>query len=582
MFKKFLLIFLSLNVLFLSIFTPFAKAQTTCDEVGEPCCITPSGPRCDANSGLVCNTITNTCQTQAGSAGTWYFPNFDEWAERVHNTQNPDEIFGERYTQAQVVWVLYSLVYLILAGLGNQNVVVCVLQHASSLTDLTTYCEPILEELMNTQNQGGNGASLISPPNLTGRYLASIAKRLNIITEVQAQGFGFETALTPIQRLWVLVRNLTYFLLVLVTVVLAFMVMFRVKISPQTVITVQSAIPRIIIALILITFSYLIAGLLIDLMYVVIGLIATILANSGLVTGADAQFSTMFANLTTQNVMWLMFRYFLTFILIALLAIFSNALGVISLFVGVPTAILTSTWGPVLVVFLISIIVILVTLLILSFRTWFTLLKAFVNILLLTIIAPIQILLGVFGFGGFGAWMRKFIANLAVFPTVGVMFFLAFLFLASAIPDSISNALPALGRLLPFNPDPRVFGNSSWVPPLAWGTRDLDLLWLVVSVVIISLIPKTADIIKAMIEQRPFAYGAAIGEALAPPVGFYQTTRGAMRAASLGAIYSQMTSTPEPGQPGSLWQRLGERLRTTEGGPRQEALQAFIERLKKS
>ena len=49
--------------------------------------------------------------------------------------------------------------------------------------------------------------------------------------------------------------------------------MFRAKINPQTVVTIQSAIPKAVVALILVTFSYAIAGLMIDLMYLLIGLI---------------------------------------------------------------------------------------------------------------------------------------------------------------------------------------------------------------------------------------------------------------------------------------------------------------------
>jgi len=67
---------------------------------------------------------------------------------------------------------------------------------------------------------------------------------------------------------------------------MAFMIMFRVRISPQTVITVQSALPKIIFTLILITFSYAIAGFLIDLMYVVIGIFSFIVTQGGIFDGS--------------------------------------------------------------------------------------------------------------------------------------------------------------------------------------------------------------------------------------------------------------------------------------------------------
>lgn len=109
-------------------------------------------------------------------------------------------------------------------------------------------------------------------------------------------------------------------------------------------------------------------------------------------------------------------------------------------------------------------------------------------------------------------------SHLAVFPVAAVMFFVAFLFLGFAIPEGLGWARPFLARILPFNPDPGALGSTDWIPPLTWGSSDPDILWLAVSVVVISLIPKTADIIKSLIQGRPFAYGSAIGEAMGPAV----------------------------------------------------------------
>lgn len=92
-----------------------------------------------------------------------------------------------------------------------------------------------------------------------------------------AEGIGF-AALSPLSNLWKLFRDVSYVLLVLVIIGIGFMIMFRTKLDPQTVISVESSLPRIIVALIMITFSYAIAGFLIDLMYMVIGLAISILA----------------------------------------------------------------------------------------------------------------------------------------------------------------------------------------------------------------------------------------------------------------------------------------------------------------
>jgi preprotein translocase subunit SecG len=101
-----------------------------------------------------------------------------------------------------------------------------------------------------------------------------------------AEGIGF-AAIKPFMSIWKVFRDISYMLLVLVLIAIGFMIMFRTKINPQTVISVENSLPKIVVALLLITFSFPIAGFLIDLMYVVIALAISILAqaNSSLNVG---------------------------------------------------------------------------------------------------------------------------------------------------------------------------------------------------------------------------------------------------------------------------------------------------------
>lgn len=87
-----------------------------------------------------------------------------------------------------------------------------------------------------------------------------------------AEGIGL-AALTPIKEIWSLFRNLLYMVLVLILIAIGFMIMFRMKINPQTVVSIENSLPKIIIALLLITFSLPIAGFLIDLTYIIMGII---------------------------------------------------------------------------------------------------------------------------------------------------------------------------------------------------------------------------------------------------------------------------------------------------------------------
>jgi hypothetical protein len=101
-----------------------------------------------------------------------------------------------------------------------------------------------------------------------------------------AEGIGF-AAIKPFMNIWKVFRDISYMLLVFVLIAIGFMIMFRAKINPQTVISVENSLPKIVVALLLITFSFPIAGFLIDLMYVVIALAISILAqaNSSLNVG---------------------------------------------------------------------------------------------------------------------------------------------------------------------------------------------------------------------------------------------------------------------------------------------------------
>lgn len=92
-----------------------------------------------------------------------------------------------------------------------------------------------------------------------------------------AEGIGF-AAIKPISSLWKVFRDVAYLLVVVVIVAVGFLIMFRTKIDAQTAITAEQALPRIVITLLLITFSFPIAGFLIDLMYFLMAVTITIIA----------------------------------------------------------------------------------------------------------------------------------------------------------------------------------------------------------------------------------------------------------------------------------------------------------------
>lgn len=467
--------------------------------------------------------------THAQASGTWYSSDFGSWYKKVYSG-NEKDIFGERYTAAQVQWVIYGLWSFVLnAPLnGNTEVLNCLMnKEIGSCTDALTRALGAPEAIPtptsgSIEHSPGLWQQVFSERPISAvTYFKDAARNIHLIPEVQAQttpGFGF-SALNPILELWKASRNIVYSLTVLIIIVLSFMIMFRVKLNPQTSITVQSAIPKVIIALILITFSYAIAGLLIDLMYVVLGLISIAFANSGLWNGAaQPQSAVAFFNLMTQGpaigdarlgIFGFMTRFFGGFVVAMVMLFFSanNIFLILGSIIGIVLAIL-------------SVIILFIN----GIRVVWILFKALAQILLSVIVAPFQILLGVVIPNiGFGSWMRSYIANLAVFPVVSILFVLASYFLTLAI-GTLWKGFPIVGDAWFLEGlNNLILGKTSelsYWPPLL-GSNDsntnIALIYLGTSFVMITIIPKTVDLIQSIIKGGQFNFGSAIGESVVAP-----------------------------------------------------------------
>lgn len=471
-----------------------------------------------------------TFYTPVAKAQEWYYSDFFSWYERVYDPDNSEEIFGERYTAAQVEWVIFSLFAWIINHVGFKDLNWCAINLVQGgatgglidfFKNLATKCPQAIDDICdiatwsvftgfdtwgichvgdappNQQLASNSGTLSVLKANLFPNrdlslisYLERTFSKLNPVQEAEAQGFGFFAGNSVI-NIWRFIRNFTYFLLVLAVVVMAFMIMFRVKLSPQTVITVQSAIPKIVIGLILITFSYAIAGFLIDLMYVVLGLLTTIFTS----TISRDSWGVMFETFTTRNTVGLFLIYWILWLVAAIWASFE--------FFGLGLVNILSALLMILVFVVLAIVLIIA-----SFKIWWMLIKNYVSILLLIIFSPIYILGGSIGFGGFGAWVKAMLSNLAVYPVIASMLVFAFFFLATPFGG---------GTMIPFQPSPDyvITGANAWDPPLTFGTGAIELIMVFVSLSVIMLIPKVSEIIKSAIAGRPFAYGAAIGEGLA-------------------------------------------------------------------
>lgn len=89
-------------------------------------------------------------------------------------------------------------------------------------------------------------------------------------------GVGYRS-LFPVLQLWTLMRNIAYLFFAIIFVVVGLLIILGKKLDAKNAIAIQTALPKIVISLILVTFSYAIAGFVIDIMYVVIALIFSVL-----------------------------------------------------------------------------------------------------------------------------------------------------------------------------------------------------------------------------------------------------------------------------------------------------------------
>lgn len=249
---------------------------------------------------------------------------------------------------------------------------------------------------------GGINSTIIamftSQPANTGTAIADAfnSAGIAIAPPAMAQGIGF-AALDPILETWKVFRNLAYLFFILAFVVIGFMIMFRQKVG-QAAITAQQAIPQIIIALIMVTFSYAIAGLLIDLMYLLMYLLIGIFGqNRSLI------------EMNTFELGW---------------NLLTNSWSNIGAIGNVVDGLLSTALGPIsdglgLAVNAVFLLIISVAVVIGMMRLFLELLKTYITLVISIALAPVILMFGAIpGRNSFGEWVQSLIGNLAAFPAV--------------------------------------------------------------------------------------------------------------------------------------------------------------------
>jgi|GEM_PF-1222212 len=290
-----------------------------------------------------------------------------------------------------------------------------------------------------------------TPPASGETYIADVMKDLQIgvAQPAYAQGIGF-SALNPILSVWKTMRNIAYFFFIILFVFIGFMIMFRQKIGGQTVVTAQQAIPKIIVALLLVTFSYAIAGLLIDIMYLVMYFLASIFARGDLLDGNVFQ---MAGRLVSTNVA-------------------GEGADVVGWFVhdSLGGGLLPTIGG--WLANISAAIIILLVIVFNAFKLFLALLKTYIELILNIAFAPLILMIAaVPGQDPFKGWFKNIIGNLAVFPAILVILI---------VFDVIRSASETQG-------------GGGFLPPFTAGSASAEAIPFLAGLAMILALPQVVD-----------------------------------------------------------------------------------------
>lgn len=376
-----------------------------------------------------------------------------------------------------------------------------------SANDMNTpYAKKMLEQSAVAGLSNYIYAMYANPPASTYVFVQDFSQTLGFIPKkAYAQGIGF-SGLTALLPVWKQFRNISYAILALVMVVIGFMVMFRKKIDPKTVVTVQNALPKIVITLILITFSYAIVGIMIDLMYLVLVLGVRLLVTSSTGIFTDNHISMM----TSSDFSGVWKGVFAGYASLGDLMDFlfpNEQAGALNLFnpaydvVGILTALLLA------LAFLFGVI-----------RIFFMLLTSYIQIIIALLTGPLQILLdAVPGGQGFSAWLKNLLSQLLVFPITAFLLTVGWILIKTS--------------------------TTMWTPPLlSMGSKGVG------GVIGLGVLLSIPSIIKGIQESLKAKPGIPIGaaSALSPITGAFQMGTQAMSAFYYGKEFFGKKKPPAP------------------------------------
>ncbi len=336
----------------------------------------------------------------------WYNPTLREFSKKVFDSSPDNEIFGERYTYAQVNWIVNSMFTMLLPKANKMQDVIALFDAIKALQSYKI--PPQLQPLAKAIDFPFTHP--VASARTEGSKLLSI---FGVIPTAQAQGIGYgklTSGLGRISTLWTATRNMAYLVSIILLIASGFMVMFKSKINPQMVVTVQMIIPRLAISLLLITFSFAIVGLAIDMIYVFIAAIVGLFQTMGISTNLAGNITALTsANTSYISNLFLWWYLFWVLIIVIFMLVLQN--------IALPLGGLAYTILAILLGLLVWSVIAMV-------RIIATLFSAYVNLIILAITGPLQIMIDIIPSGknaGFVPWFKCVIGNASVFVITAVL-----------------------------------------------------------------------------------------------------------------------------------------------------------------
>lgn len=260
----------------------------------------------------------------------------------------------------------------------------------------------------------GSAAYAAPPPIRLADYVKAELSDNLLTSPAQATTVGL-TALEPVTDIWKAMRNVAYGLFLVVMIAIGIMIILQHSISPRVVVTFTNSLPRILLGLVLITFS-------LPLIAFVVDLVAVFGVN--VILGFLGSFLTGMATTHAAGGAASLVSGFTTTLIGTILDATSNVLG--GSLPAMTVGIILFLAG--LVLFGLSIIRLFTT------YAW---------IVVMTIFSPLLLLLGSLP-GQEGAstnLLRKLVAKTLVFPVILLLYVLALYFAVSGIVPATLSAL---------------------------------------------------------------------------------------------------------------------------------------------